>query len=79
MKYIFKFGIMFFLIYFGTKGIMDVARTEIPSTKLYIDLFIYIMFVGFPAMSYWGQSIENAFKEEPENNDQTHDDNIDIN
>ena len=71
MKFIVKYGMMFLLIYFGTKSIMDVGRAESLSMSLYIDFFIYLMFVGIPATTYWGQSIEKAFNnEEPEENNE---------
>lgn len=66
MKNVFKFGMMFFLLYFGLKSGMNYVKTEFPTNKAYIDLIIFVLFVALPASRYWGHSIEEAFKSEPE-------------
>lgn len=73
MKQIFKFLIIFFCIWAGTKSILELRSLEETYLDMVIDLLIFTVFVGVPALSFWNYQIDKAFgiendDEEEENN-----------
>lgn len=74
MKQIFKFLIMFFCIWAGTKSILEIKGSEETYVDMVIDLLVFTVFVGSPALSFWSYQIDKAFgienSEEEENNNE---------
>lgn len=63
MKKIFKFAIIFLCLWVGTKSILQIGRGSDSFLDLILDLGIFIIFVGSPAATYWGNAIDKAFDE----------------
>lgn len=68
MKTIFKFTLILILVWVGIKSIMEVARGEDSLLDLIIDLTLFILFVGSPAVSFWGHAIDTALNDSDEDN-----------
>lgn len=70
MKTIFKFTLILVLLWIGIKSLMNIARGEDSLLSLVIDLTIFVLFVGSPATYFWSYSIDNAFNDSDENNNE---------
>lgn len=66
MKAIFKFTLIFILLWIGTKSIIDIAKGEDSLLDLIIDITLFILFIGSPATSFWGRAIDNAINDSDE-------------
>lgn len=66
MKKLLKFIILFFCLWVGTKSILEFREPDETLTSAIIDLFLFIIFIGSPAASFWGYQIDQAFGSEEE-------------
>lgn len=67
MKTIFKFTLIFVLIWIGMNSLMNIAKGEDSMMDLIIDLILFVLFVGSPATSFWGRAIDVALNDSDEN------------
>lgn len=73
MKQIFKLALIFFFMWIGVKSLGDFIKGEDTKIGLLIDVILFIVFLGSPATSYWGELMDKIFNSVEETNEENND------
>lgn len=73
MKQIFKLSLLFIFMWIGVKSLMDFIKNEGSTISLFVDILLFIIFIGSPAMSYWGNLLDAIFDHQDETEEKNND------
>jgi hypothetical protein len=70
MRTIFKLALMYLFVWIGVRSILKIS-TEETMFSFFLDLVLFVLFLGSPAANYWGSVLDNLLgnKDENENNE----------